>query len=49
LPSNKGIQPTPLCGPEIGGILESGYVLTLIPIYTAARLMPKALGGSHHS
>jgi hypothetical protein len=30
--------------PEIGGILESGFVLTVIPIYVAARLMRNPLG-----
>jgi hypothetical protein len=33
-PSNTAFQPTPLRGPEIGGILKAGYVLTLVPIYT---------------
>jgi hypothetical protein len=27
------LHPTPLRGPKIGGILESGFVLTLVPIY----------------
>jgi hypothetical protein len=42
-----GMQPTPLRGPKIGGILKTNLVLTAFPIYTAARLMGKPLGGSH--
>jgi hypothetical protein len=41
---NKPIQPTPLCGPEIVGILETEFVPTAVPIYAAARLMGRALG-----
>jgi hypothetical protein len=35
---NIAFQPTPLRGPKISGILEAGFVLTLVPIYRAARL-----------
>jgi hypothetical protein len=37
--SNNRMQPTPLRGPKIVGILEIDFVLTLVSIYTAARLM----------
>jgi hypothetical protein len=37
------MHPTPLCGPEIVGILESGFMPTLIPIDMAARVMRKPL------
>jgi hypothetical protein len=35
---NTAFQPTPLRCPKSGGILKRGFVLTLVPIYTAARL-----------
>jgi len=35
---NTAFQPTPLRGPKIVDILQSGFVLTLVPIYRAARL-----------
>jgi hypothetical protein len=35
---NTAFQPTPLRGPKIGAILKAGFVLTLVPISTAARL-----------
>jgi hypothetical protein len=38
VPPNTAFQPTPLRGPKIGGILQSCFMLTLVPIYTAARL-----------
>jgi len=41
---NKRMQPTPLRGRKIVGILESDFVLTLVLIYTAARLMRRAFG-----
>ncbi len=41
------MQPTPLRVNKIAGILESHFVLTLVPFYKAARLMGKALGGGH--
>jgi len=41
------MHPTPLCGPEIVGILESDHVLTSVPTFTAARVMRKPLGRSH--
>jgi len=37
-PSNTAFQPTPLRGPKIAGILQSGFVPTAIPISMAARL-----------
>jgi hypothetical protein len=33
------MQPTPLRGTKIGGILETDFVPTPVPIYRAARLM----------
>jgi hypothetical protein len=41
------MHPTPLCGPETVGILESDHVLTSVPTFTAARVMRKPFGGSH--
>jgi hypothetical protein len=38
------MQPMPLRGPKIAGILETYFVPTLAPIYRAARLMGKPLG-----
>jgi hypothetical protein len=38
VPSNIAFQPTPLRGPKIAGILQARFVLSLGPIYTAARL-----------
>jgi len=39
------MQPTPLCGPKIGAFLKSEFGLNAFPIYTAARLMGRPLGG----
>jgi len=38
VPSNNALQPTPLRGPKIAGILKAGFVLTLVPINMAAQL-----------
>jgi hypothetical protein len=46
LPPNKPLEPTPLRGPKIAGILQSGIVLTLVAIYTAAAAEPWPLGVS---
>jgi hypothetical protein len=43
---NKPIQPTPLRGPKIVGILNASFVPTAFLIYMAARLMGRALGGN---
>jgi hypothetical protein len=42
----RACSPTPLRGPKIGGILQTGFVLTRKPIYRAARLMRRPLGGA---
>jgi hypothetical protein len=44
---NKRIQPTPLRGPEIVPFLKVGFRSKPIPIYEAARLMRRPLGGNH--
>jgi hypothetical protein len=31
---NTMFQPTPLRGPEIGGILQADFMLTLVPTYS---------------
>jgi hypothetical protein len=41
---NKRLHPTPLRGPKIGGILQSRFVPTRVPTYTAARVKRRALG-----
>jgi hypothetical protein len=43
---NKPIQPTPLCGLKIVGILQSGFELMLYRFSSAARLMGNPLGCS---
>jgi len=42
---NNAFQPTPLRGPKIVGILESGFLLTLIPIYWCGAAECWPLGG----
>jgi hypothetical protein len=46
--SNNAFQPTPLRGPKIVDILQSGFVLTLVPIYTggAAECWPFGVWGT---
>jgi hypothetical protein len=46
---NKPIQPTPLCGPKIVGILQSGFVLTAIPIYIGGAADGQVVGRAHTS
>jgi len=38
------MQPTPLCGPQIGAILKAEFVPIAFPIYTAVRLMGNPFG-----
>jgi hypothetical protein len=45
---HRRLEPTPLCGPKIVAILESGISLIAFLVYSAARLMPRPLGGGHH-
>jgi hypothetical protein len=42
--SNQRVQPTPLCGPKIVRILETGLGLIVIPLLNAARLSANPLG-----
>ncbi len=42
---NTRLHPTPLRGPKIGSILQSGFVPTDVPTYVAARVKRIPFGG----
>jgi hypothetical protein len=41
------VQPTPLCGPKIGGILKVGFGPELVSIYRCGAADAQAVGRPH--
>ena len=43
-PPNKALEPTPLCGPKIGAILEAGFGPSVFPINRGGAAQRQGVG-----